>query len=272
MNLMARYRHTPRMNWRPKMRKMTLTSLAFLSIGVAAIAFSMPARAESTNKAEVEKIIKEYLLANPEILIEVQDALTAKKEGEEKIARVKALADSSAAIFAAADDAIIGNPKGDVTVVEFYDYNCGYCKRALSDMDAMVKKDPNLRFVLKEYPILGEDSVKAHIVAQSFRRLMPDKYAAFHRELLGGEGRADEARAIEVAVGLGAKEADLRKGMEDKAIGALFDKNHQLASSLNITGTPSYVIKDDVVFGAMGAEVLAGKVDNVRKCQSTVCS
>ncbi len=254
------------------MRRLTLTSLAMLSISVAATAFSAPAGAEGTNKAEVEKIIKDYLLTNPEILVEVQAALAAKKESQEKIARAKALADSSAAIFAAADDAVIGNPNGDVTVVEFYDYNCGYCKRALLDMDAMVKADPNLRFVLKEYPILGEDSVKAHVVAEAFRRMMPDKYAAFHRALLSGEGRADEARAIEVAVGLGAKEADLRKGMEDKTIGALFDKNHQLASSLNITGTPSYVIKDDVVFGAMGAEVLSAKVANVRKCQSTVCS
>jgi protein-disulfide isomerase len=167
---------------------------------------------------------------------------------------------------------VLGNPKGDVTVVEFFDYNCGYCKRALIDMDSMIKADPNLRFVLKEYPILGEDSVKAHVVAQAFRNTMPDKYAEFHRALLGGEARADEGRAIEIAVSLGAKEADLRKAMEDAAIGATFDKNHQLATALGITGTPSYVIKDDVVFGAMGADVLSTKVANVRKCQSTACS
>jgi protein-disulfide isomerase len=254
---------------RKMMRKFILSAVSVLAISAA---LGLPAQAEGTNRPEVEKIIKEYLLANPEILVDVQNALTAKKEKEEKVAREKALSDSSAEIFNASADAIIGNPNGDVTVVEFYDYNCGYCKRALSDMDAMVKADPNLRFVLKEYPILGEDSVKAHVVAQSFHKLMPDKYSAFHRELLSGEGRADEARAIQVAVALGAKEDELRKGMEDPAIGALFDKNHQIATSLNITGTPSYVIKDDVLFGAMGAEVLSGKVANVRKCQKTVCS
>lgn len=251
------------------MRNFILSAVSALAI---ATTFVLPATAEGTDRAEVEKIVKEYLLANPEILVEVQNALTAKREKEEKVARDKALSESANDIFNASADAIIGNPKGDVTVVEFYDYNCGYCKRALADMDQMVKADPNLRFVLKEYPILGEDSVKAHVVAQSFRKLMPDKYGEFHRELLGGGGRADEARAIEVAVGLGAKEEDLRKGMEDPAIGALFDKTHQLATSLNITGTPSYVIKDDVVFGAMGAEVLTSKVDNVRKCQKTACT
>jgi protein-disulfide isomerase len=252
------------------MRKLILTSLAALSMGFAAL--PAPEAAESVNKAEVEKIIKDYLLANPEILVEVQDALTAKREKEDKIARDRTISESGADIFTSSADSIIGNPKGDVTIVEFFDYNCGYCKRALSDMDAMVKADPNLKFVLKEYPILGEDSLKAHVVAQSFRRLMPDKYGAFHRQLLGGEARADEARAIEVAVSLGADESALRKGMDAPEIGALFDLNHALATKLNITGTPSYVIKDDVVFGAMGAEVLSGKISNVRKCQSTVCS
>jgi protein-disulfide isomerase len=248
------------------MRKLILTSVAALSLG-----FAVPsAMAEGTNKAEIEKIIKEYLLANPEIMVEMQEALTAKREKQEKITRDKAISSSGAAIFEASADAVLGNPKGDVTVVEFYDYNCGYCKRALSDMDAMIKADPNLRFVLKEYPILGEDSLKAHVVAQAFKKLMPEKYADFHRTLLSGE-RATEDSAIAVAVLLGANEAELRKGMSDPAISILFDQNHQLATALNITGTPSYVIKDDVVFGAMGADVLSGKVANVRKCQSTIC-
>ena len=254
------------------MRKLSLIALAALSIGAAALCMTGSARAENIDKAAVEKIIKEYLLANPEILLEVQDALTAKRELAAKVAREKTLSDAGAQIFEASADAVIGNPNGDVTIVEFFDYNCGYCKRALSDMNAMVKADPNLKFVLKEFPILGEDSVKAHIVAQSFRTLMPQKYAEFHRALLSNEGHADEARAMEVAVSLGASESDIRKGMQDPAIAELFDKNSKLASALNITGTPSYVIKDDVVFGAMGADVLSEKVSNVRKCQKTVCS
>ena len=186
------------------MRKFTLGPLLALSLGLAAVT-APAATAEGADKAEIEKIVREYLLANPEILVEVQDALTAKREKQEKVARDKAIAASGAAIFASTADAVIGNPKGDVTVVEFYDYNCGYCKRALNDMDAMVKADPNLRFVLKEYPILGEDSLKAHVVAQAFKKLMPDKYGDFHRTLLTGE-RATEDSAIAVAVLLGANE------------------------------------------------------------------
>ncbi|MBR7518288.1 thioredoxin domain-containing protein, partial [Mycobacterium tuberculosis] len=84
-------------------------------------------------------------------------------------------------LFNSSLDAVFGNPKGDVTVVEFFDYNCGYCKRALPDMDALLKSDPKLRFVMKEFPILGPDSTKAHIVAKAFKALMPEKYLEFHR-------------------------------------------------------------------------------------------
>ncbi len=252
------------------MRKLTL--LALTSVAMATLFASTPVRAEGVDRPEVEKIVREYLLANPEILVEMQDALTAKRDQQAKIARDKALGEMSADIFNDEGDAVLGNPTGDVTIVEFFDYNCGYCKRALTDMDAMIKADPNLRFVLKEYPILGEESVKAHMVAKAFQKLMPEKYIDFHRALLGSPSRADEGRAIEVAVSLGASEADIRTAMDDPAIGAAFDKSHQLATALGISGTPSYVIKDDVVFGAMGAEVLSEKVANVRKCQSTACS
>lgn len=254
------------------MRNLTRNFLALLALGASLTVSASPVAAEGADRAEIEKIVKEYLLANPEILVEMQDALTAKRDQEAKVAREKTLGNMGKDIFNAEADTVLGNPKGDVTVVEFFDYNCGYCKRALSDMDAMIKADSNLRFVLKEYPILGEDSVKAHVVAQAFRNMMPEKYAEFHRALLGGEARADEGRAVEIAVGLGAKEADLRKAMEDATIGSIFDKNHQLATALGISGTPSYVIKDDVVFGAMGSDVLSEKVANVRKCQSTACS
>lgn len=252
------------------MRKLTL--LAFASIAMATLLATAPVRAEDVNRAEIEKIVKDYLLANPEILVEMQDALTAKRDQQAKVARDKALGDMSADIFNGEGDAVLGNPKGDVTIVEFFDYNCGYCKRALNDMDAMIKADTNLRFVLKEYPILGEESVKAHMVAKAFQKLMPEKYIDFHRALLGNSSRADEGSAMAVAVSLGASEADIRSAMADPSIGAAFDKNHQLATALGISGTPSYVIKDDVVFGAMGAEVLSEKVANVRKCQSTACS
>jgi protein-disulfide isomerase len=221
----------------------------------------------AVNQAQVETIVRDYLLKNPEIMEEVQTALETKRNGEAKAAQTALLAKSGADLFQNANDAV---PKGDVTVVEFFDYNCGYCRRAMADMDQLVQSDPNVRFVLKELPILGPDSVKAHIVAQSFHKLHPEKYGEFHRALLGA-GHADEASAIATAVSLGANEAALREGMESPDIGKLFEANNNLAQGLNITGTPSYVIRDAIVPGAMGYETLAEKVSNVRKCQSATC-
>ena len=123
--------------------------------------------------------------------------------------------DAKDKIYKSAHDGIVGNPNGKVTIVEFFDYNCGYCKRAIEDMQAMTAADPDLRFVLKEFPILGPDSQKASVVSMAFHNLMPEKYGEFHNQLLGGHGRAGEATAIKIAVSLGADEAKLREAMKD---------------------------------------------------------
>lgn len=220
--------------------------------------------------AAIEAIVRNYLLKNPEIMSEVQTALEVKRESDAKATQTTYLAKAGADLFANPNDAVLGNPNGDVTVVEFFDYNCGYCRKAMDDMDALIKSDPNVRFVLKELPILGPDSVKAHIVAQAFRKLMPEKYADFHRALLTS-GHADEATSLALAVSLGANEAQMKDGMGSKDIGILFDQNNQMAQGLNITGTPSYIIKDTVIPGAFGFEALSQNVANVRKCQSATC-
>ena len=221
--------------------------------------------------AGLDEAIRGYLLANPEVLIEVQESLQAKQEEAQRVAQLSAITDESAAIFQSASDAVVANPDGAVTMVEFFDYNCGYCKRAMADMDAMVAADKDLRFVLKEFPILGEDSQKAHVVSQAFQRLMPEKYGEFHRELLSSKGRADETKAIDLAVKLGADEKALREKMQDPAVMDAFKSSYELANKLSITGTPSYVMGDEVVFGALGREVLSAKVENLRSCNSTSC-
>ena len=226
--------------------------------------------AQAVNKAAIEQVIHDYLLKNPEILAEAQAALQVKQEAEAKLGQTKFIASSATQIFESPNDAIIGNPKGDVTVVEFFDYNCGYCRRAINDMNELVKSDVNVRFVLKELPILGPDSVKAHFIAQAFRKMMPEKYGDYHRALLGS-GHADEDSAVALAVSMGADETKLREASKDPSISKIFEENNILAGGLNITGTPSYVIKDFVVPGAMGLDTLIEKVANVRKCNSATC-
>src|SRR5690606_30945224 len=153
---------------------------------------------------------------------------------------------------------------GSTTIVEFFDYNCGFCKRAFEDMKMMVQSDPDLRFVLKEFPILEPDSQKAHIVSMAFRTLAPEKYGEFHERLLVNGARATEGAAILAAVSLGVDEDALRKEMNNPAIMQAFNETYELANRLAITGTPSYVIGDEVVFGALGHAVLSEKVDQAR--------
>lgn len=213
------------------------------------------------DRTEVEGIIRDYLLKNPEVLLEVQEALEAKQKEEQRIASLGVIEKAKSEIFNSTFDGVVGNPKGKVTIVEFYDYNCGFCKRAIDDMQALTKADPELRFVLKEFPILGPDSQKASIVSMAFHLMHPEKYGEFHNALLGGQGRATEAAAIKVALSLGADEAKLREKMKDPTITEAFSKTFDLANKLAITGTPSYVVGNEVVFGALGQEVLAEKIE-----------
>lgn len=239
-----------------------------LSIGiVCGPAFALDAK----EKEEIGAFIREYLIANPEILYDVQEALQAKQELEQQEQARLAIASASDVIFQSPHDLVLGNPNGNVTVVEFFDYNCGFCKRAMRDMQEMIATDPEVRFVLKEFPILGEDSMDAHRVSMALQRIAPEHANTFHMELLGGRGRADEARAIEVATGLGVDEAELRQAMEDPAISQTINETYQIADSLGISGTPSYIIGDEAVFGAVGLGPLTAKVENVRTCASATC-
>ncbi|RCW27878.1 protein-disulfide isomerase [Ciceribacter lividus] len=251
--------------------------LTFKHLAVAALAL-LPAALPTTvnaldeqQKKEFGEFIKEYLIENPEIMLDVQDALE-KKQQEARQRQASAAVDSNKeALFASKYDLSLGNPQGDITIVEFFDYNCGYCKRALSDMDSIIAGDKNVRFVLKEFPILGPDSEAAHKVSDAFRKIAPEKYGEFHRALLGGEGRANEARAIEVAASLGVEEADIRKKMAESPNDESVREAYQLATSLGITGTPSYIVGNEAVFGAIGSNAIEEKVANVRSCGRTAC-
>ncbi|GGA53831.1 DSBA oxidoreductase [Nitratireductor aestuarii] len=217
------------------------------------------------SRAEIETIVREYLIKNPEVMLEVQASLQAKQQEAQKKAAQEAIALVGDEIFNSEADGIIGNPEGDVTIVEFFDYNCGFCKRAISDMDNLVKQDPNLRFVLKEFPILSEDSHKAATVSMAVHMIAPDKYAEFHRTLLGAQERATEESAVKVALNLGIDETALRNKMQDPTINDRFRSTYALAEQLQITGTPGYVVGQEIVSGAMGEQVLREKIAAARK-------
>ncbi|KRB53149.1 disulfide bond formation protein DsbA [Rhizobium sp. Root708] len=238
----------------------------------ASVATAYPAAAlDDAQKKEFGEFIKQYLIENPEIMLDVQDALQKKQEQARLVKANTAISDNKTEIFDAKYDVTLGNPKGDVTIVEFFDYNCGYCRHALSDMQTMLQKDKNVRFVLKELPILGPESVAAHKVSDAFRKLSPEKYSQFHVALLGSEGRADESTALDVAQSLGVSEKQIRAEMAKSSSDQSVQETYQLAQSLGITGTPSYVIGNELVQGAVGFDDLETKVKNMRTCGKTSC-
>jgi protein-disulfide isomerase len=234
-----------------------------------------PARAQSfteEQRSEIERIIKDYLMSHPELLQEVMNELEKRQAQAEAEKHRAAVADNSAAIFSSPRQVTLGNPQGDVTVVEFFDYNCSYCKRAMNDMLELIKADGKLRFVLKEFPVLGDGSVQAAQVAAAVR--MQDKtgkkYLEFHQKLLGGRGQADKARALAAAKEVGLDVAKIEKDMASDEVKATIEESFKLAEALGLNGTPSYVVGKDVVIGAVGLNTLKEKV-NAARCGKATC-
>ena len=217
------------------------------------------------NDDHIRQVVKDYLIKNPEVMLEVQDALNDKQEKKIAESQTSTLQSKKDEIFNSPNDAVLGNPKGSVTLVEFFDYNCGYCKKSYPDLENLIKSDPKLRIVIKDFPILGPDSVKAHIVARAVMKIMPEKYAEFHKELLTIPGRSNEEKAIKIAVKLGVDEQKLRSTMQDESLQQAFVDNGQLAYALGINGTPSYILGNNVLVGAVGENILKAKIVELEK-------
>lgn len=217
------------------------------------------------NDDHIRQVVKDYLIKNPEVMLEVQDALNDKQEKKIAESQTLTLQSKKDEIFNSPNDAVLGNPKGSVTLVEFFDYNCGYCKKSYPDLENLIKSDPKLRVVIKDFPILGPDSVKAHIVARAVMKIMPEKYAEFHKELLTVPGRSNEEKAIKIAVKLGVDEQKLRSTMQDESLQQAFVDNGQLAYALGINGTPSYILGNNILVGAVGENILKAKIAELEK-------
>jgi protein-disulfide isomerase len=222
-------------------------------------------------RAEVEGIIRNYLIANPEIIRDAINELQRRADEAAQLAQTKAINDNADLLFTSADDGVLGNPKGDVTLVEFFDYNCAYCRRAQADMENLIDKDPKLRVVLKEFPVLGDNSVQAARVSVAVLMTAPDKYAAFHDTLLGEPGQVDGTRALAVAKEVGLDPDALSARLDDDDVKARINESYDLAGKLNLTGTPSYVTKKEVIVGAVGYDALKSKIDDARGCDTASC-
>ncbi len=237
-----------------------------------AMLLALPAAASAQSfsdqqRQEIEGIIKDYLVSHPEVMQDVLAAMDKRQQDAELEKARSTIKDNKATIFNSPHQVVLGNPQGTVTMVEFFDYNCGFCKRALPDMLSLLKTNPNLRFVLKEFPVLGEGSVEAAHVAVAARMQDPTgkKYMEFHQKLLGGRGPADKARALAVAKDVGFDMARIEKDMDSDEVKTTIAEDMKLADALGVNGTPSYVVGDELVVGAVGLDALKEKLDAERK-------
>ena len=255
---MARFSILPRTLRRQITRSLLVGAVAAMPLlAVPGLpGMQVAAHAEELDRAAVEKIVREYLLANPEIMLEVQTALEKKQEDMRVAQQKQTLEERSDIVFNSSHQMVLGNPDASVTVVEFFDYNCGFCRRALADMDRILEENKDVKFILKEFPVLGEASLAAHRVSLALSRNYPELYAEFHRQLLSHEGRKDGDVALEIAQFLGADRKKLMDDLSNPESMAAFSEVYSIADGLGISGTPSYVVGDNVVFGAVGYDRL----------------
>jgi len=215
--------------------------------------------------------IRDYLIGNPEVIQDAVTELERRRIDAEAARQAEQIALHRDLLLYSPRQAVIGNPDGDVTLVEFFDYNCTYCKRALDDMNRLIAEDPNLRIVLKEFPVLGVGSTEAAQVAAAVAMIAPGLYNDFHFLLLGSSAQATLSLAISAAVEAGVDEARLRAAMESDQVTATIEESYMLADALALTGTPSYVLGNEVIVGAVGFDTLKSMIESVRACGETAC-
>ena len=238
---------------------------ALLAIGTTIPAPS-PASAgawQAPERSAFGKSVREYLLANPEVLVEAMQELERKQETQRDAVAQKAIQQFEGELLRDAESPVAGNANGDVTIVEFNDYQCPYCKRAHTTVKSVLAADPGVRLVYKDLPILGEASKIAAFAALASRK--QGKHAELHSALLEFNGKLDRDRIFEIAKSVGLDVAQLQTDMEDPKIKELIDRNMALAAALGVRGTPAFVVGKQFVPGAIDAKTLRQLVAEARK-------
>ena len=225
-----------------------------------------PGAAQSMSPDErgrIEQVIHDYLLKHPEVLIEALQAAQAQDKQKQEEASRAAITASRKALLDDPTDPVGGNPKGDVTLVEFFDYRCPYCKQVEPWVEALLKDDPKLRIVYKEFPILGKESTFAAHVA--FAALKQGRYEQFHDAMIATKGTITEDVVLKVAADAGLDMAKVKTDMNAPEIDQIIKRNYDLADKLGINGTPSFVIGDVLIPGAVDLAALKQAVATARK-------
>jgi protein-disulfide isomerase len=229
-----------------------------------------PQPVAQVNADTINPLIESYLMSDPKILQRMSAALDSTLAAEERTQATAAIASMYDAIFNDPGQVVVGNPDGDVTLVEFFDYNCGYCRAALPDLTALIAEDPNLRVVLKELPILSNESIDAARVAVLVGDSDAD-YWAFHEALFTSRGQVNKQVALAAAADIGLSPASLELDLGSDRVASTIQRSYSIAKALNITGTPTFIIGNEIIPGAIGLDELRTRIGNMRACGDTVC-
>jgi len=245
------------------MRPAALCLIASLA---ATTAFAeVPAGMNDADRAAFREEVRAYLLENPEVLMEAMDILQSREETASADRDIQMLAANAETIFASPDDWVGGNPEGDVVLVEFIDYRCGYCRKAYTEIEELVKSDGNIRFVVKEFPILGEASMLSSQFAIAVHQLHGDvAYKAAHDALIDLRGEPTLETLSRLASDLGHEPDPILARMPGDEVMDVIKANHALADTMEISGTPTFVMKDMMLRGYVPLDAMRQIVAEVR--------
>jgi protein-disulfide isomerase len=247
--------------------------ISFLAVlSATALLWMAPASAaplDAGQKKEIEQLVRDYLLQNPEILREMSEKLQVKEQAAAELARNSVLSENADALFKSQYDPVAGNPKGDVTVIEFMDYNCGWCKKSLAEVASIIEGDSNVRVIFKEFPIFGANSEFAARAAIASSK--QGKYWDMHKALFEHDGPVTEEVTRQIASDLGLDMAKLEADMKDESVNNTLAVTQALANSLQLTGTPAFIVDDKVFPGYIPKEELLKAIADVRSAGCKFC-
>jgi protein-disulfide isomerase len=218
-------------------------------------------------RKQVKEIIREYLQKNPQVIIQSVQTMRDQQKNKAKKLSQKNVVIFKELIINDPTSPIAGNPKGDVTIVEFFDYSCGYCKKIFPNLKKLISEDKNIRFVFKELPILSRQSELAARAALAAWRQDKNIYMVIHSEFMNLKGRFSEARIFRIAKNKGLDIVQLKKDIRSLTMDKTIAQNRQLAQKLNITGTPGFIIGNNIIRGAVELKTLKKLISDVRKAK-----
>jgi len=243
-------------------------SLFALVLAFAVFSFAAPSAGAAdaltpAQKEAVDRMIHDYLLAHPEVIVESIRAAQATAKLKREESAKQSITERRAELLSDASAPVAGNPQGDVTIVEFFDYRCPYCKQVEPHLEALLKEDPKLRIVYKEFPVLGPESVYASRMALAARK--QGKYAQFHDAMMAAKGKITEDTVLDVARSVGIDVARAKTDMTAPDIQEMIKRNYALADALDIQGTPAFIVGDTLVPGATDLDNLRRLIAEARK-------